>query len=64
MSGGEVDLGVEYCFVVSFIFFSPALPRTNKLMDVRCSILFFFSAVCCVCLWRQKKATSGEKLDG
>ncbi|GFF36993.1 hypothetical protein IFM58399_04739 [Aspergillus lentulus] len=33
-------------------------------LSIALCILFFFSAVCCVCLWRQKKATSGEKLDG
>ncbi|RJE20524.1 hypothetical protein PHISCL_07140 [Aspergillus sclerotialis] len=27
-------------------------------------ILFFFSAVCAVCLWKRKKSQMGEKLDG
>lgn len=33
-------------------------------LSIALCILFFFSAVCCACLWRQKKATGGEKLDG
>ncbi|EAW10964.1 uncharacterized protein ACLA_066000 [Aspergillus clavatus NRRL 1] len=34
-------------------------------LSIALCILFFFSAVCSVCLWRQKKAAgAGEKLEG
>ncbi|OJJ51740.1 hypothetical protein ASPZODRAFT_127866 [Penicilliopsis zonata CBS 506.65] len=33
-------------------------------LTIALCILFFFSTICSVCLWRQKKLNSGEKLEG
>ncbi|KAE8326381.1 hypothetical protein BDV39DRAFT_206023 [Aspergillus sergii] len=33
-------------------------------LSIALCIMFFFSMVCCICLWKQKKASGTEKLDG
>ncbi|KAB8238743.1 uncharacterized protein BDW43DRAFT_296185 [Aspergillus alliaceus] len=33
-------------------------------LSIALCIIFFFSSICCICLWKQKKASGTEKLDG
>ncbi|KAE8375558.1 hypothetical protein BDV26DRAFT_283379 [Aspergillus bertholletiae] len=33
-------------------------------LSIALCIMFFFSTICCICLWKQKKASGVEKLDG
>ncbi|KAE8353857.1 hypothetical protein BDV28DRAFT_99344 [Aspergillus coremiiformis] len=32
-------------------------------LSIALCIMFFFTTICCICLWRQKKASGTEKLD-
>ncbi|KAE8369847.1 hypothetical protein BDV27DRAFT_120265 [Aspergillus caelatus] len=33
-------------------------------LSIALCIMFLFSTICCICLWKQKKASGTEKLDG
>ena len=55
------------CIAMWCVYISGPLEcETNKLMTWFCSIMFFFSGLCGLVLWRQKKAASAgvEKLEG